>query len=77
MRKIVILLVIALLSLLMFVSAQVVSSDPNFFGSRSGTASFVNYGSGFSSYYGNEASTYWPLQPKRMYVPLGENSAGQ
>lgn len=48
-----------------FVSAQVVSSDNGFFGSRTGTASFVNYGSSFSSYYGSNADTYWPILSNR------------
>lgn len=50
---------------LSFVSAQVVSSDNGFFGSRSGTASFVNYGSSFSSYYGSNTNTYWPVISNR------------
>src|SRR3989344_5011116 len=42
-------------------SAQVVTSDPSFSGSSRGGASFVNYGSSFSSYYGSNAQTYWPI----------------
>jgi len=64
MRKLLLfgILIFAFVSL---TSAQVVSSDNNFFGGRSGTASFVNYGSSFSSYYGSEASTYWPVLNNR------------
>jgi len=51
--------------LLGIVSAQVVSSDPSFSGSNRGTASFVNYGSSFSSYYGSNAQTYWPILNER------------
>lgn len=64
MKKIVLILFIFLI--VGFVSAQVVTSDENFLGnSRTGTASFVNYGSSFSSYYGSQASTYWPILGER------------
>ncbi len=56
---------LVILFALSFVSAQVVSSDNGFFGSRSGTASFVNYGSSFSSYYGSNTNTYWPVISNR------------
>ncbi|MEK6909411.1 MAG: hypothetical protein AABX23_05170 [Nanoarchaeota archaeon] len=58
-------LIVVFVFLLSFVSAQVVSSDNGFFGSRSGTANFVNYGSSFSSYYGSNANTYWPIISNR------------
>ncbi|MEK6915874.1 MAG: hypothetical protein AABW89_05020 [Nanoarchaeota archaeon] len=48
-----------------FASAQVVGSGNSFSGSRTGTASFVNYGSSFSSYYGSNANTYWPVISNR------------
>ncbi len=64
MKKV--LLFLALLLFVGFASAQVVSSDNNnFFGSRTGTASFVNYGGSFSSYYGSNAQTYWPVLSNR------------
>ena len=48
-----------------FAGAQVVSSDNEFYGGRSGTASFVNYGSSFTNHYGSQASTYWPVLSNR------------
>jgi len=49
-----------------FVSAQVVTSDPNFLGNGlTRTASFTSYGSSFSSYYGSNANTYWPILSNR------------
>ncbi len=61
MKKIILLFIFLILISSYLVSSQVVSSDQNFFGSRSGTASFTNYGSSFSSVYGSQASTYWPI----------------
>ena len=72
MRKLFLIFSIALF-LLSFVGAQVVGSDGNnnFFGSRTGTASFVNYGSSFSSYYGSNANTYWPILSNRDSSCMG------
>ncbi|MEK6836312.1 MAG: hypothetical protein AABX94_01445, partial [Nanoarchaeota archaeon] len=62
MRKL--LLFALVLFLFTFVSAQVVT-EQGFSGNRGGTASYVNYGSSFTSYYGAEASTYWPVLSNR------------
>ena len=54
-----------ILFLFSFVSAQVQGSGGAFFGGRSGTASYVNYGSSFNSYYGSQVATYWPVLSNR------------
>ncbi|MBS3081682.1 hypothetical protein J4416_01930 [Candidatus Pacearchaeota archaeon] len=62
-----------LVCLIGFASAQVVSSDNGFSGSRTGTASFVNYGSSFNSYYGGQASTYWPVLSNREFCTANQD----
>src|SRR3989344_2578741 len=62
MRKL--LLFALVLFLFTFISAQVVTEN-RFSGNRGGTASYINYGSSFTSYYGAEASTYWPVLSNR------------
>ncbi len=57
-------LIFAAFALLQFVDAQTIGSS-EFSGSRRGTASYVNYGSSFSKYYGSEISTYWPVLNNR------------
>ncbi|MEK6847346.1 MAG: hypothetical protein AABY16_04215, partial [Nanoarchaeota archaeon] len=37
----------------------------DFYGSRRGTASYVDYGASFTRYYGNELNTYWPILGNR------------
>ncbi len=65
-------LIFGFLFLISFVGAQVVTEgNNNFFGSKTGTASFVNYGSSFSSYYGSNANTYWPILSNRDSSCMG------
>ena len=58
-------LIFAAVFLVHFVNAQTTIGSEEFSGSRRGTASYVNYGSSFTRYYGSELSTYWPILNNR------------
>src|SRR3989344_3755012 len=52
-------------SFLQIAGAQTVIGSGAFSGSQRGTASYVNYGSSFTRYYGSELNTYWPVLNNR------------
>jgi len=62
MRKLILFFAFALF--ISFASAQIVTENFNGNSNR-GTASYVSYGSSFSSYYGANVNTYWPILSNR------------
>ncbi len=60
-----ILIFIAVVFLQIVVGQSVFGGTNDFSGSRRGTASYVNYGTSFNRYYGNEISNYWPVLNNR------------
>ncbi|MGV8142384.1 MAG: tetratricopeptide repeat protein [Candidatus Pacearchaeota archaeon] len=46
-------------------SQQQIGPSDSFYGGQKGTASYVNYGSSFNTYYGGDLNTYWPILSNR------------